>query len=302
MNDPKRMLDDADELSEAERRALVAGRDVRPPSDFAGQVWGALAMNLPPPGSVDATGGSAGAGGSGIASAGAGSAGAKIAAGTGLVSIAKAAAVGVAIGTAVVTGRAVWPASSPSTPMHGARPHEEVAAAESPHPPSLGGPIPGPSARGEPVDTNDIAPSAVRAEPPIADVPSRRAVGNESERARTDDPAKERPTSPFALDPMPIVNSMPSSAATIDDAREESRLVAAAREAVRSGDAASALASLEQARLRYPRGILVQEREALTIEALVASGRRAEAEARAAAFLRDYRRSPHTARVQAVIR
>jgi hypothetical protein len=79
---------------------------------------------------------------------------------------------------------------------------------------------------------------------------------------------------------------------------EESLAVLEVRKALRTGDAGSALKLLEQARVRFPRGALGQEREALTIEALAQSGARAAAERRAAAFLRAYPKSPYAADVQ----
>jgi hypothetical protein len=80
--------------------------------------------------------------------------------------------------------------------------------------------------------------------------------------------------------------------------REESLAVLEVRQALRTGDAGSALKLLEQARARFPRGALGQEREALAIEALAQSGARAAAERRAAAFLRAYPKSPYAADVQ----
>lgn len=84
-------------------------------------------------------------------------------------------------------------------------------------------------------------------------------------------------------------------------AQAESRAIAEAREALRSGNVATALSTLGRARSLFPDGILRQEREALTIEALVRSGQRASARARAAAFLDTYPRSPHAAQVRRVV-
>ena len=58
MTDPNRLLQDVRELTEPERRALEAARDLRPPSHFAGGVWTALAGKLPgaPTGSSGPTG------------------------------------------------------------------------------------------------------------------------------------------------------------------------------------------------------------------------------------------------------
>lgn len=80
--------------------------------------------------------------------------------------------------------------------------------------------------------------------------------------------------------------------------REESRMVADARDALRRGDTAGALGMLEQIRLKFPGGVLAQEREALAIEALARSGRKADASARASAFVKAYPTSPLAARVQ----
>jgi len=85
------------------------------------------------------------------------------------------------------------------------------------------------------------------------------------------------------------------------DARAESRLIAAARDALRANDVAGALRLLEQTRRQFPSGILAQEREALSVEGLVRSGQLAAARLRAQEFLRTFPASPHTARVQAAL-
>ena len=83
--------------------------------------------------------------------------------------------------------------------------------------------------------------------------------------------------------------------------REESEMILGARRVLRAGDPSRALTLLDAARARFPDGILVQEREALTIEALVRSGQRALATKRAEAFLRAYPKSPHGADVKRVV-
>jgi hypothetical protein len=80
--------------------------------------------------------------------------------------------------------------------------------------------------------------------------------------------------------------------------REESLAVLEIRHTLRAGDASGALRLLEQARQRFPRGALSQEREALSIEALAKSGARAAAARKADAFLRAHPKSPYTADVQ----
>jgi len=64
-----------------------------------------------------------------------------------------------------------------------------------------------------------------------------------------------------------------------------------ARSALASGNSAAALAALNRHAREFPRGRLSEEREALTIHALLASGSRDAAAARADAFRRTYPRS-----------
>jgi hypothetical protein len=90
----------------------------------------------------------------------------------------------------------------------------------------------------------------------------------------------------------------PAASSATTELREESLAVLAIRQALRSGNYGLALQLLEQARGRFPRGALGQEREALMIETLAQSGARAAAEKRALAFLRAYPKSPYAADVQ----
>ena len=83
------------------------------------------------------------------------------------------------------------------------------------------------------------------------------------------------------------------------DAREESQLVGSARAMLRAGNATVALQLLDRATSRYPQGVLVQEREALRVEALTALGRTGEALTRAQAFMAAYPKSPHLRRIKA---
>jgi hypothetical protein len=124
-----------------------------------------------------------------------------------------------------------------------------------------------------------VAPSAPRAE--LGEPPALRGASS----------AEKAPDlhAPAAL-------PAPSSAAS--QLGEESQAVLRIRQALRSGDPGLALGLLEQARGKFPRGALGQEREALMIEALAQSGARAAAEKRALAFLRAYPKSPYAADVQ----
>jgi hypothetical protein len=75
----------------------------------------------------------------------------------------------------------------------------------------------------------------------------------------------------------------------------ESRRITAARALQRSGRTREALAALDAIARDLPNGELVQEREALAIEALLTLGERASARQRATQFVERFPGSPHTA-------
>jgi hypothetical protein len=85
---------------------------------------------------------------------------------------------------------------------------------------------------------------------------------------------------------------------TANPLRQEITLIKEARQALRDGHAARALRVLEECRRLHPEGVLVQERERLTVEALIGAGRAAEGSARAGEFLRRYPDSPHAGEVR----
>jgi len=84
--------------------------------------------------------------------------------------------------------------------------------------------------------------------------------------------------------------------------RREAAHVAEARALVRSGAAAQALDSLAELDAIAPSGVLMQERQSLRIEALMALGRSSEAGRAARLFLEQYPESPHAARVESWLR
>lgn len=79
----------------------------------------------------------------------------------------------------------------------------------------------------------------------------------------------------------------------VDRARFESQRVAEARGLLRAGRAEAALSVLNGLAKEVPSGVLVQEREALTVQALLASGARERARMLARDFLSRYPNSPH---------
>jgi hypothetical protein len=79
-----------------------------------------------------------------------------------------------------------------------------------------------------------------------------------------------------------------SPAGTLSGLNAERALLDVARGALEREDGAAALATLEQHERKYPSGVLVQEREAIAIHALMILGRTSEALARAGRFRRHF--------------
>lgn len=117
---------------------------------------------------------------------------------------------------------------------------------------------------------------------------------------------QERPSQPVPeqspeLEPAPA-KALPSTAArpasSATTLAEEGRLLARAHQLVQSGDAQQALEVLRLSASRYPRSVLYQEREVLTIEALGATGASTAARQRAERFVKRYPNSPHAERLK----
>ena len=122
-------------------------------------------------------------------------------------------------------------------------------------------------------------------------------------------PAASLGTTPSPQEEAPLPAAAPGreapsvTVALADDALSaEARRVAEARAVLHAGDGAAALAVLRAAAREFPAGELAEERAVLEVEALVALGRRSEAEAAAATLLGRYPRSPHAARVREALR
>lgn len=85
------------------------------------------------------------------------------------------------------------------------------------------------------------------------------------------------------------------------DLSTERAMIERARTALMRGQHAAALETLAMHAEKFPRGRLSQEREVLTIHALVGVGRRSEAEARAKRFRQRHPNSPMLAAIDAVL-
>lgn len=266
MNAPKRWLDDTEDSGAQD--LLRAGISVEPPPGAQDDVWASLVARIPPPGGPP---GHPPGGGSGAAAGKA----AAVKAGAAAVSggLIKSALIGAGSAVVLLAGYTAVTPSTSSTSSTPDRPEPPPAVSAAPDRPE---PLP-------------ISTAPVRAAPPPTAVVSA-------------EPSSEPSARPVVVEPHPIAATAP--APSVEPAlresmlREESRMVADARAALRRGDAGGALSMLEQIRAKFPGGVLVQEREALSIEALARSGRKADAAARAAAFVKAYPTSPLAARAQ----
>lgn len=320
MSDPKRLLHTR-ELGELGKSALGAAVELEPPPGARERVWTDLGAKLPFAGDAaadlpsEAGGGSLGGAASGAAAGGAAAAGGGAAAGgaavTGTasalgVTLAKVTGGLVALG-AMATGGAV------ATGMFDASPPPLPAASASAPPSapnvSTSGVIerrPAAASPPEPQSPTETATESISAgtkvPTPMATAKPSEPAANERSRAGLD--ATQAPPSVASFPPV-SEEAGPAGKPVRPDltaaAREESRLVGAAREALRAGDAGRALELLTDARRRFPGGVLGQERAALGIEALMQSGARAEAAESARRFLAAFPNSPHAARVRALV-
>ncbi|MCB9549952.1 MAG: hypothetical protein H6706_29440 [Myxococcales bacterium] len=93
------------------------------------------------------------------------------------------------------------------------------------------------------------------------------------------------PTTGAASAPATTLAPAPAPAVPQDEPLAAERaLLAGVAAALRRGDGAEALRGVDGHRARFPRGRLVEEREALAVRALVLAGRHDEARAAAEAF------------------
>jgi hypothetical protein len=268
--DPKRLIEES--LSDDETRALRAGRGMAPPAGMDAAVLAAVLAKLGPLGSGPE--GGAGAGSGAVRSAGdAGSAGAG-AAGTGGALASGAAAKTVPAG-AMIKAFALGGSLTVAVLVG----HEVTSSEES-------APVQPPEASVVLVAPPPTAVASVHAL--LSPVLSSAPVATEAPRAPLRGNGGAPPAEVTAEEPPQEVYG----------ARWESAQVARARAQLRAGQPSQALQTLSEIQARVPGGVLGQEREALAIEALAASGQRSEASRRAAAFLDRFPNSPHASRIQ----
>ena len=97
--------------------------------------------------------------------------------------------------------------------------------------------------------------------------------------------------------PAEVAPSHKAEPLRLDALKAESALLTDARAQLRSGNPAGAQASLDRLQSQFPKGMLTQEREVLSIEVLYARGNVEGAKRRAKAFVKAYPKSPHSAKL-----
>jgi hypothetical protein len=126
---------------------------------------------------------------------------------------------------------------------------------------------------------------------PAAEAPREPAIPEETPAPK---PREETPLRPEA-------NTKAAPRALTGDAlAEESALITEARADLKRGDARAALAALKRLKQKSPNGVLSQEREVLTIQALAKTGESTQAAKRARAFIERYPNSPHTPTLRSI--
>jgi hypothetical protein len=110
------------------------------------------------------------------------------------------------------------------------------------------------------------------------------------------EPAVEPPPAPVVPNDAPAKRHQEAERTAALSA--ESSLLTEARARLRAGDVAGAADTLARAQRRFPRGVLSQEREVLSIEILNARGNAAAARSRALAFVQAHPSSPHSEKLR----
>jgi len=263
MREPRRLLESASELNVLERRLLRSASKIAPPAGAKRVIWLGIAGKVS------------------VAAAGAGTA---TYSGL-LLTVVKSAGVGVLLGAASIAGvQGLGALQAPA-----AKPNQANVrvAATAPAPPFTPAKVP-----------------SERVEPALASAPEHATTSKRTERAAlASNAGSSFARTNAALPAAPASNSPSNENAEAASAslQREALALASARARLRAGDAAASLTQLNALERDFPRGLLVQERDALTIEALRATGQLPLARTRAAAFLARFPGSPHAESARRVL-
>jgi hypothetical protein len=151
--------------------------------------------------------------------------------------------------------------------------------------------------RARPLPEPVLTPPPPVAAPPV--LPRHLAPSHRTVLARGPAPEADTPAIPFATPaPLPVAKPRAEDAPA---APPESTLLAEAFRALHGGDASAALRWAARHAQEYPRGEMAQERDAISIEALVKLGRSAEARRSLASFKGLYPSSGYAWRLEALV-
>jgi hypothetical protein len=279
MTDPKRWLDEGGGGTAEERELLEAGRDAQMPSALRKRVWVGIAAGVA---GVGIPAGTAAGGAVGQGATAAKGTIATLLSGAAAKTVLVVAALGGA-GLGVTTWRSVAHQATIADDVHAA----PVLPVETQPTAPIAPATPAPALDPTKIDKVEVETSGAGVE--------HRPRGQAAPRApRQVTSAQPDEVAPPRAEPAPETHAM-------SRLREESASVVAIRKTLLAGDAAEALRMLDRARSDFPNGALVQEREALTVRALVESGQKEAAKKRGEAFLRAFPRSPHAAEVRALL-
>lgn len=294
MNDPKRWLDDGGGATFEERDLLDAGRRAALPSGLRKRIWVGVATSAAALGAASEATGAMGAAGLGAAS--------EASSAIGAAPIGKSVLSALWGSTAAKGVAAIAIVGSAGIGVAALRSSSKAQAAMMAHaPPAVGAPRS--AEEPMPVRENAAAPSRGELAPPVraGSAPVRasspKSLGGAAKGTDTRAPS---PVATTTEDDARL-REAPADARTASRLREESAAVLAIRKTLLGGDALEALRMLDRARLAFPHGALVEEREALAVRALVASGQKELARKRGEAFLHAFPRSPHASEVRAVL-
>lgn len=278
MTEPRRLLSSGSDASALERSLLNAGRARREPEGMRDRVLAGIAAG--------AAGAALGVATHGTAAKISTAPAAKVATAVVTTKLKALIATAAVIATAGVTAYvATRPAHQAPVPAMAAAPPTASI------PPS---PAPPPSAAPTTITPSDL-PTAPSARTPSAPRPISHAERLREEVTQVSDLGHYAAEAPGAAR-----SPAHEAAESVSALREEAKLVDAARTALAAGDPASARARLDEAKTRYPQGRLGEEREALEIRVLAASGETSRAASLARAFLVRHPSSPLRPSIEAI--
>jgi hypothetical protein len=264
VTDPTRLIDLEEGTTSLERRVLDAGRGIGAPAGAKASVLAAI--------SAQAVLSTSAAAATAVKS-------------SSLALVVKAVAAGMVFGVAATAGVSVWLSPATAPPATPPAPSRGIVAHVAPDSDRVRNPTAATTAPLEPATKAELA--------------SRHPIDRPS--SSTEPPASPAPAAPSQMafsDPPLDSTTTKSDASVVDRAHLESRRVAEARGLLRAGRTAAGLVVLNELTREFPNGVLTQEREALTIEALIGSGERERARSLALDFLQRHPTSPLAASVR----